>query len=87
VSIRARRGFLFDPGVNVVEVYSLSRSLRRASSSEAVNKQVPQFIINLNNGWRQFEGAKGRRLGMSMMAHYKEIRLSIPTLWRYSGSF
>jgi hypothetical protein len=87
VSVRARKSLLFDPGVNVVEVYSLRRSLRRGSTSEAINKQVPQFIINLNNRWRQFEAAKGRRPGMSMMAHYTEIRLSIPTLWRYSGSF
>jgi hypothetical protein len=86
VSVLARRGFLFDLGVNVVEVHSLRRSLRRGSTSEAINKQVPQFI-NLNNRWRQFEAAKGRRPGMSMMAHYMEIRLSIPTLWRYSGSF
>ena len=87
VSVQERKGNLFEPGVNVMEVYSLRRSLRRGSTSEAVNKQVPQFIINLNNRWRQFEAARGRRPGMSMMAHYTEIRLSIPTLWRYSGSF
>ncbi len=49
VSLCARKGLLFDPGVNMVEVYSLRRSLRRGSMSEAINKQVPQFIINLNN--------------------------------------
>jgi hypothetical protein len=87
VSVRTRRSNLFEPGVDVMEVYSLRRSLRRGSTSEAVNKQVPQFIINMNNRWRQFEAARGRRPGMSMMAHYTEVRLSIPTLWRYSGSF
>ena len=60
---------MLEPGVDVMEVYRLRRSLRRGSTSEAVNKQMPQFIINMNNRWRQFEAARGRRPGMSMMAH------------------
>ena len=81
---RVARPSLFAPDVNVTEVYSLRRSLRRGSTSEAANRGVPKDIIEMNNRWRKFEAARGRRPGMSMMAHYTEIRLAIPTLWRYS---
>jgi hypothetical protein len=72
---------------DVVQVYSLRRSLQRGSTSEAINKKVPQLIIKLNNRWRQLEVAKGRRPRMLIMAHYREIRLSIPMLWRCSWPF
>jgi hypothetical protein len=84
VQVRARKSKLFDPGVNVVEVYSLRRSLRRGSTTRATNAGVPKETIEMNNRWRKLEAARGRRQGMSMMSHYTEIRLAIPTLWRYS---
>jgi hypothetical protein len=83
VGVRGRRARLFDPGVNVMEVYSLHRSLRRGSTTRATNRGVPKEIIEMNNRWRKLEAARGRRQGMSMMSHYTEIRLAIPTLWRY----
>jgi hypothetical protein len=84
VRVRARKAKLFDPGVNVVEVYSLRRSLRHGSTTRATNAGVSKEIIEMNNRWRKLEAARGRRQGMSMMSHYTEIRLAIPTLWRYS---
>jgi hypothetical protein len=84
VQARIVRPSLFAPDLNVVEVYSLRRSLRRGSTSAATNKGVPKEIIEMNNRWRKLEAARGRRPGMSMMAHYTDIRLAIPTLWRYS---
>ena len=84
VQVRARKSKLFDPGVNVVEVYSLRRLLRRGSTTQATNAGVPKETIEMNNRWRKLEAARGRRQGMSMMLHYTEIRLAIPTLWRYS---
>jgi hypothetical protein len=88
VQARIVRSSLFAPDLNVVEVYSLRRSLRRGSASAATNKGVPKEIIEMNNGglnnrWRKLEAARGRRPGRSMMAHYTNIRLAIPTLWRY----
>jgi hypothetical protein len=84
VGVRIARPSLFDPGVNVTEVYSLRRSLRRGSTTRARNQGVPEALIEMNNRWRKVESARGRRPGMSMMAHYTEIRLSIPLLWRYT---
>jgi hypothetical protein len=74
---------LFTPDLNVVEVYSLRRSLRRGLTSAATNKGVPKESIEMNNRWRKLEAMQGRNPGMSMMAHYTDIRLAIPTLWRY----
>jgi hypothetical protein len=84
VGVRGRRARLFDPSVNVMEVYSLRISLRRGSTTRATNRGAPKEIIEMNNRWRKLEAARGRRQGMSMMSHYTEIRLAIPTLWRYS---
>jgi hypothetical protein len=85
--IKMLKPHLFEPGLNIVEAYSLRRSLRRGSTSEATNRGVPRELIEMNNRWRKFENAKGRRPGMSMMAHYTEIRLMIASLWKYSRLF
>jgi hypothetical protein len=84
VGIRVALPHLFAPEINVAEVYSLQRSLHRGSTTEARNRGVHQDVIELNNRWQKVEAARGRKTGMSMMSHYTEIRLSIPTLWKYS---
>ena len=78
---------LFQPGIDIRQVYSLRRSLRRGSNTEALNAGVPQPIIELNNRWRKYDKAKGMKPGMSMFAHYTDIKLAMPTLWRYSRSY
>jgi hypothetical protein len=78
---------LFESGLNIVEAYSLRRSLRRGSTWEAINCGVPKDLIEMNNRWRKFENLKGRRLGMSMIAHYTEIRFMIASLWKYYRLF
>jgi hypothetical protein len=85
--IKMLKPHLFEPGLNIVEAYSLRRSLRRGSTSEAINRGVPKDLIEMNNRWRKFENSKGRRPGMSMIAHYTEIRLMIASLWKYSRLF
>jgi hypothetical protein len=78
---------LFEPSIQIAQVYSLRRSLRRGSTSEATNAGVSEAIIEINNRWRKFEQARGRRPGLKMIAHYNEISLALPSLWRYSRSF
>jgi hypothetical protein len=78
---------LFERGLNIVEAYSLRRSLRRGSTSEAINRGLPKDLIEMNNRWRKFENSKGRRPGMSMITHYTKIRLMIALLWKYSRLF
>jgi hypothetical protein len=85
--VKMLKPHLFEPGLNIVEAYSLRRSLRRGSTSEATNRGVPKELIEMNNRWRKLENAKGRKPGMSMIAHYTEIRLMIASLWKYSRLF
>jgi hypothetical protein len=80
VGVSGRRARLFDPRINVMEVYSLGRSLERGSTTRASNGGIPKEIIKMNNRWRKLEAAHGKRQGMSMMLHYTKIRLAIPTL-------
>jgi hypothetical protein len=84
---RAEKTYLFDPTVNIGEVYSLGRLLQRGSTSAATNSGVTQDIVELNNWWRKVEQSRGRKLLMSMAAHYTEIKLMLPTLWKCSSSF
>jgi hypothetical protein len=53
-------------------------------NNRATKAGVPKEIIEMNNRWRNLEAARGRRQGMLTMLHYTEIRLAIPTFWRYS---
>jgi hypothetical protein len=85
--VREEKWFLFEPGINISEEYGLRRSLRRGSNTEARNLKVRQPVIDMNNRWRKWENAKGRRPAMEMSAHYTEIKMSLPILVEYSSSF
>lgn len=85
--VQARRGDLFEAGINVADAFGLFRSLRRGSNLEAINAGVPQSIINLNNRWRQVEKSRGRNPSMTMSAHYTELKLVLQSRRRYSHSF
>ena len=43
--------------MNVYEEYGLSRSFRRGSNSEALNRGVKELVIDRNNRWRKEERA------------------------------
>lgn len=85
--IRIRYPHLFEPQIDIGEAYGLRRSLRRGSTTEAKNRGVPEHIVNMNNRWRKVERAKGRRPNFDMQAHYTEIKMALPQLWKYSFSF
>ena len=85
--IKMLKPHLFEPGLNIVDAYSLRRSLPRGSTLEAINRGVPKDLIEMNNRWRKFENSKGRRPGLSMIAHYTEMKLMIASLWKYSRLF
>jgi hypothetical protein len=78
------RKSLFEPGVEISESYSLFRSLRRGSTTEAVKNRVGQDIIELNNRWRKFDRARGMKPSLGMKDHYTEIKLILAALWQYS---
>jgi hypothetical protein len=66
--------------VNVKEEYIVYRSLRRGTTAEAQNAQVPQSVIEANNRWRK------QTPGMSVMERYTDAKASVPALIRFSGS-
>jgi hypothetical protein len=48
VQVRVVMPSLFAPDLNMIEAYSLRRSLRRGSTSAAKHKGVPKEIIEMN---------------------------------------
>ena len=75
-----------DPGVDVRSEYGIYRSLRRGSTTHAVNVGVKEPDIERNNRWRKVEAAGTKNPGLSMMDHYTEIKQALTTLLRYSSA-
>ena len=70
----------------VIEDYSLWRSLRRGSTVEAQNNEVPLETIELINRWRKRERARGAEPGLPMRQVYTQARAALKTTLRYSQS-
>ena len=71
--------------VNVIEDYSVYRSLRRGATSEAQNEGIDQTVIESNNRWRKAHRAKGMVPGWSMTEHYTDANVSVKMLVRFSS--
>ena len=84
--IQRERPDLIDPLVDVGGEYGMSRSHRRGSDSRAMAERIPEDAINLNNRWRKFEKAKGKRPTLKMTEHYADIQLLLPMFLVYSRS-
>ena len=82
--IQKDRPDILDPSIEVTEEFGLSRSFRRGSDSRAVEQDLSEMIINLNNRWRKFEKAKGKRPTFQMLEHYADIELLLKTFLGYS---
>ena len=82
--VQANRPGLVQPEVDVFDRYSMRRSLRRGSDSQAIAQGVDAVDIELNNRWRLQEQAKGRKPKMRMIQHYADVRILLPALLRYS---
>ena len=82
--VKVVRPDLFPSGINITDSYSLVRSLRRGSTSEAENRGIRPAVIEMNNRWRIIEKAKGRQPSLPMRQHYTEVLLMLPTLVEYS---
>jgi len=71
--------------IDVFDVFSLRRSLRRGSDSQAIAQQVAPDDIDLNNRWRRVEQAGSRKATFQKMRqHYADVRILLPALLRYS---
>ena len=69
--------------VNVRQDFGLKRSFRRGSDSQAINQGVSESDIDLNNRWRRYEEARGRRPSLRMQHSYADVRLILDALLRY----
>jgi uncharacterized membrane protein len=75
---------LFEPRIDISVAYSLFRSLRRGSNTEAIGNNVEEVIIHMNNRWQKFERARGRMPSLSVQQHYTQIQGVLAALWAYS---
>jgi hypothetical protein len=76
---------LIGPEVDVATVYSLRRSLRRGSTAQARNRNVPKDIILLNNRWRSEEASRNRQaLPGEMIEYYTDVVVAVEALLKYS---
>jgi len=83
--IQTTRKDLVRMEIDVFDVFSLRRSLRRGSDSQAIAQQVAPDDIDLNNRWRRVEQAGSRKATFQKMRqHYADVRILLPALLRYS---
>lgn len=76
---------LIPESVDVFEDYGTSRSMRRSSTSQAVNVRMRSEAIDYNNRWRKFENAQGRTPSLRMQHHYADVKLILNALLEYSS--
>lgn len=82
--VQSKRPDLIKGDVEVGDVFSLRRSLRRGSTTHARNMKVPEENIEFNNGWRKSQRAKAKAPSLSMVQHYTDVKLALPYVLRYS---
>ena len=85
LEVQRRFARVLPESVDVKKEFSTYRSFRRGSTSEAQNAGMPQQVIEANNRWRKLSRAKGMKPSMSMMEHYSDAKVCVPTLIRFSA--
>ena len=68
----------------IIEGFSVFRSLRRVSTTRAMNQNVSSNGIGIINSWKPDEVSKGKRLGGPTRQHYAEFSLLKGTFLRYT---
>mmetsp|Transcript_15422 Transcript_15422/g.21974 ORF Transcript_15422/g.21974 Transcript_15422/m.21974 type:complete len:144 (+) Transcript_15422:4376-4807(+) len=82
--VQAIRPDLIPEQVDVTDVYGVSRSFRRGSTTEAGNRGVPTTVIELISRWRKTERAGMSQVSLGMRGHYTDVSLALPQLFKYS---
>ena len=70
--------------IDAQEEYGLSRSFRRGSNSEALNRGVSEAAIDRNNWWRKVDRAGARKAKLPMRDHYTEVLVALKRYLEYS---
>ena len=63
--------------VDLYEGYGLSRSFRRGSTLEALNRGVSDSEMDRNNRWRKKERVGARKAKLRMRDYYSEVLVSL----------
>ena len=63
--------------IDVQEEYGLSRSSRRRSNSEALNRGVNEAAIDRNNWWRKVDRAGARKAKLQMSDQYAGVLVAL----------
>ena len=71
--VRIRYPRLITISIDVQEEYGLSRSFRRGSNSEALNRGVSEVTIDRNNRWSKVDRAGARKAKLQMRDYYAEV--------------
>ena len=82
--VQVRYPGILPASVKVEDEYSARRSLRRGSTSEAQNVQVPKEVIEANNRWKKHMRSQGVLPSMDMIERYSDAKASVTALVRYS---
>lgn len=83
--VQIRYPNVIPPDEDIVQVYSVFRSLRRGSTAEAQNAGLHSDTIELNNRWRKHANSQGSTPQMKMLERYSDPKAMIPALTRYSA--
>ena len=60
-------------GVDIAEVYGISRSFKRGAITRAQEAEVKQPDVEFMGRWRAVERAAGRKPGRSIREHYTKL--------------
>jgi hypothetical protein len=71
-------------GVDIPEVYGISRSFKRGAITRAQEAGVSQPDVDFMGRWRTVERAAGRKPGRSMREHYTELVQMLDARLRFS---
>lgn len=74
--VQSSRPDLIEPSLKVSDHYSIYRSLRRGSTSRAIELKLSDSTINLHNRWRSRERSGGQVVRGQMKDLYTEMRLT-----------
>jgi hypothetical protein len=83
--LQFRNPEILSPDVKVEDEFSVRRSLRRGSTTQAQNVGVPKEVIEANNRWKKHLHSKGLLPSMSMVERYTDAKANVRYLVKYSG--
>jgi hypothetical protein len=71
---------------DIEDQYSVFRSLRRGSDSQAIAMKVAEADIKVVNRWSKKEAAGTSKMSMDMTQYYADIHILLPAFMRYTGA-